>query len=192
MEKIYYPRTIDSYLLEWKNERAHKPLLLRGARQVGKSSAVRQLGKTFKYFMEVNFERDKEIISVFTGNLKPKEITSRLAAFYGIPVVPGETLLFLDEIQACTPAIHSLWFFYEDYPELHVVAAGSLLEFALKKMAFSVLAGCARSSCTRCLSTSSLPQRDTPAGLKRSGTLLRQNLCSRLCTGNWWKVSAIT
>ncbi len=136
MEKIYYPRTIDSYLLEWKNERAHKPLLLRGARQVGKSSAVRQLGKTFKYFMEVNFERDKEIISVFTGNLKPKEITSRLAAFYGIPVVPGETLLFLDEIQACTPAIHSLWFFYEDYPELHVVAAGSLLEFALKKMAF--------------------------------------------------------
>ena len=66
MEKIYYPRTIDSYLLEWKNERAHKPLLLRG---------VRQLGKTFKYFMEVNFERDKEIISVFTGNLKPKEIT---------------------------------------------------------------------------------------------------------------------
>ena len=136
MEKIYYPRTIDSYLLEWKNERAHKPLLLRGARQVGKSSAVRQLGKTIKYFMEVNFERDKEIISVFTGNLKPKEITSRLAAFYGIPVVPGETLLFLDEIQACTPAIHSLWFFYEDYPELHVVAAGSLLEFALKKMAF--------------------------------------------------------
>ena len=75
MEKIYYPRTIDSYLLEWKNERAHKPLLLRGVRQVGKSSAVRQLGKTFKYFMEVNFERDKEIISVFTGNLKPKEIT---------------------------------------------------------------------------------------------------------------------
>lgn len=75
MEKIYYPRTIDSYLLEWKNERAHKPLLLRGVRQVGKSSAVRQLGKTFKYFMEVNFERDKEIISVFIGNLKPKEIT---------------------------------------------------------------------------------------------------------------------
>lgn len=135
MEKIYYPRSIDSYLLEWKNERVHKPLLLRGARQVGKSSAVRQLGKTFKYFMEVNFERDQEIISVFTGNLKPKEIASRLAAFYGIPVVPGETLLFLDEIQACTQAIHSLWFFYEDYPELHVVAAGSLLEFALKKMA---------------------------------------------------------
>lgn len=135
MEKKYYPRAIDSYLMDWKSDNVHKPLLLRGARQVGKSSAVRHLGNSFKYFVEVNFERDKEIVSVFTGSLKPKEIASRLAAFYGIPVVPGETLLFFDEIQACPEAIHSLWFFYEDYPELHVVAAGSLLEFALKKMA---------------------------------------------------------
>lgn len=135
MTGIYYPRFIDKYLLEWKDDKVHKPLLLRGARQVGKSSAVRQLGKTFKFFVEVNFERDREITSVFTGNLKPREIASRLSAFYGIPIVPGDTLLFLDEIQACGEAIHSLWFFYEDYPELHVVAAGSLLEFALKNMA---------------------------------------------------------
>ena len=134
MKKKYYPRSIDKYLSDWKDEKNHKPLLLRGARQVGKSSAIRQLGKTFKHFIEVNFERDKEIKSVFIGNLKPKEITSRLSLFYGVPIIPGETLLFLDEIQACSEAIHSLWFFYEDYPELHVVAAGSLLEFALKKM----------------------------------------------------------
>lgn len=134
MRKNYYPRSIDKYLLDWKNEQRHKPLLLRGARQVGKSSAIRQLGKTFKYVVEVNFERDREIASVFTGNLRPKEITARLSAFYGTPIVPGETLLFLDEIQACSEAIHSLWFFCEDYPELHVIAAGSLLEFALKKM----------------------------------------------------------
>ncbi|MCM1041952.1 MAG: AAA family ATPase [Bacteroides sp.] len=134
MQKTYYPRLIDAYLLDWKNEPEHKPLLLRGARQVGKSSAVRQLGKAFKYFVEVNFERDREIIPAFTGNLKPQEIASRLSAFYGIPVIPNQTLLFLDEIQACPEAIHSLWFFYEDYPELHVVAAGSLLEFALKKI----------------------------------------------------------
>lgn len=133
MEKIYYHRAIDRYLLEWKNEKVHKPLLLRGARQVGKSSAVRQLGKTFRYLVEVNFERDKEIISIFTGNLKPQEIASRLSAFYETPIISGKTLLFLDEIQACPQAIHSLWFFYEDYPELHVVAAGSLLESALKK-----------------------------------------------------------
>lgn len=133
--KNYYSRSIDRFLLEWAKESNHKPLLLQGARQVGKSSAIRQLGKTFKNFVEVNFERDKEIISVFRGNLNPKDIASRLSAFYGIPIVPGETLLFLDEIQACSEAIHSLWFFYEDYPELHVIAAGSLLEFALKKMA---------------------------------------------------------
>lgn len=130
----YFPRLIDKSLLEWKNEERHKPLLLRGARQVGKSSAVRNLGASFKYFVEVNFERDKEVKSLFLGNLKPKDIASRISAFYGIPIVPGETLLFFDEIQACNEAIHSLWFFYEDYPELHVVAAGSLLEFALKKM----------------------------------------------------------
>lgn len=134
MSKTYYFRSIDKHLLEWKNEKNHKPLLLRGARQVGKSSAIRQLGKSFKYFVEVNFERDKEIISIFKGNLKPKEIASRLSAFYEIPIIPNETLLFFDEIQACQEAIHSLWFFYEDYPELHVIAAGSLLEFALKKM----------------------------------------------------------
>lgn len=134
MKKEYYPRAIDKYLLEWKNEKRHKPLLLRGARQVGKSSAVRQLGKAFTHFVEVNFERDREIMSIFAGNLKPQDIASRLSVFYGSPIIPGKTLLFLDEIQACPEAIHSLWFFYEDYPELHVIAAGSLLEFALKKM----------------------------------------------------------
>lgn len=134
MKKEYYPRAIDKYLLEWKNEKRHKPLLLRGARQVGKSSAVRQLGKAFTHFVEVNFERDREIMSIFAGNLKPQDIASRLSVFYGSPIIPGKTLLFLDEIQACPEAIHSLWFFYEDYPELHVIAAGSLLEFALKRM----------------------------------------------------------
>lgn len=134
MSKIYYPRTIDRYLLAWKEERVHKPLLLRGARQVGKSSAIRQLGNTFKYFVEVNFERDREISSIFKRNLRPKEIASHLSAFYGVPIVPGETLLFLDEIQVCAEAIHSLWFFYEDYPDLHVIAAGSLLEFALRNL----------------------------------------------------------
>lgn len=135
MKKVYLARNIDRYLSEWRESRTHKPLLLRGARQVGKSSAIRHLGEAFEYFVEVNFERDSEISAVFNGNLKPQEIASRLSAFYGIPIIPGKTLLFLDEIQVCPPAVHSLWFFYEDYPELHVIAAGSLLEFALKKMA---------------------------------------------------------
>jgi hypothetical protein len=93
MEMNYFTREIDRYLSDWKTSRTHKPLLLRGARQVGKSSAVRQLGKAFSHFIEVNFERDTEIAAIFDGNLHPKEIASRLSAFYGIPVVPGETLL---------------------------------------------------------------------------------------------------
>ena len=134
MGKRYFVRDIDRYLSDWKISRTHKPLLLRGARQVGKSSAIRHLGDSFNYFIEVNFEKEPSIAAIFDGNLNPKEIASRLSAFFGVPVIPGETLLFLDEIQACPKAIHSLWFFYEDYPELHVIAAGSLLEFALKNM----------------------------------------------------------
>lgn len=130
----YIDRKIDKYLLEWKEERPHKPLLLRGARQVGKSSAVRHLAKTFQYFVEVNFERDRDVASIFSGNLKPNEIISRLSIIYNTPIIAGKTLLFFDEIQACPEALHSLWFFCEDLSELHVIAAGSLLEFALKNM----------------------------------------------------------
>ncbi len=128
----YLGRHIDKELLEWKKAKDHKPLLVRGARQVGKSSAIRHLGESFMYFLEVNFERDKTIKEFFEGDLNVKVIAERLSIYYQKPVIPGKTLLFLDEIQACPNAIHSLWFFKEDYPELHVIAAGSLLEFALK------------------------------------------------------------
>lgn len=130
----YFPRTIDKYLLDWKNSSKHKPLLLRGARQVGKSSAIRNLAQSFKYYIEINFEKQSSLKDLFKNDLEPHEISNRLSALYGVPIVPKETLLFLDEIQACPEAIHSLWFFSEDFPELHVAAAGSLLEFALKKM----------------------------------------------------------
>ena len=130
----YLKRQIDKELEAWKSSEEHKPLLLRGARQVGKSSAIRHLGESFPYFLEVNFERDKTVKEFFDGDLDVKFISEQLSAYYRVPVVPGKTLLFLDEIQACPNAIHSLWFFKEDYPELHVVAAGSLLEFALKDL----------------------------------------------------------
>jgi len=130
----YLPRDIDSELLEWKNDRHHKPLLIRGARQVGKSSAVRQLAKSFKFFAEINFEKDERLKRIFDGELSPKRICNELSAITSIPVIPGDTLVFLDEIQGCEAAVNSLRFFYEDYPELHIVAAGSLLEFALKDL----------------------------------------------------------
>jgi predicted AAA+ superfamily ATPase len=132
-ENYYIKRRIDSELICWSKDEDHKPLLLRGARQVGKSSSVRNLANSFPHFLEINFERDEDARDVFNGgNLSPQRICNQLSAIYDIPVIPGKTLLFFDEIQSCLPAISSLRFFYEDYPELHVIAAGSLLEFALE------------------------------------------------------------
>jgi len=135
-DDMYIKRLIDSELEKWKNEDSHKPLLLRGARQVGKSSAVQNLGKKFDYFLELNFEKDEEIRDVFISakTLNPKSLCDKIAAIKQIPIIPERTLLFFDEIQACLPAISSLRYFYEDYPELHVIAAGSLLEFALEEL----------------------------------------------------------
>lgn len=130
----YISRSIDKTLEEWKESTTHKPLLLRGARQVGKSSAVRHLGTQFKYFAEVNFESAKSIANFFKGDLDVKLISSKISNYIQVPIIPGQTLLFLDEIQACPEAIMALRFFKEDYPELHVIAAGSLLEFALQSL----------------------------------------------------------
>ena len=130
----YLSRNIESRLNTWKNEQDRYPLLIRGARQVGKSSLVRQFGKKFQYYIELNLELNPELQQVFETNLQPKRICDELSLIYNIPVEPGKTLLFIDEIQACLPAISSLRFFYEQYPELHVIAAGSLLEFALSEL----------------------------------------------------------
>lgn len=129
---MYIERPIDALLLEWKNSRIHKPLLLRGARQVGKSWAVEHLGETFDYFIEVNFEKQPNMLEVFQKVHDVHELTNRLSMYYNTPVISGKTLLFIDEIQDSVDAIKSLWAFKEDFPDLHVVAAGSLLEFALK------------------------------------------------------------
>ena len=133
----YIVRQIDKLLLEWKNAENHKPLLLRGARQVGKTASVRQLAKQFNYFIEVNFEKDDQELNVkeiFQKGLHPKRICDELSVIYDRPIVPDRTLLFLDEIQSCKEAIAALRYFYEDYPELHIIAAGSLLEFALQDL----------------------------------------------------------
>ena len=132
----YFNRLIDIELEKWRNETPHKVLLLRGARQVGKSSAIRNLSKTFDYFVEINFEKDEEIRAIFLSakTLDPKALCDKIAAIKQIPIIPQRTLLFLDEIQSCLPAISSLRYFYEDYSELHVAAAGSLLEFALEEL----------------------------------------------------------
>lgn len=131
---MYIERSIDTLLLEWKNSNSLKPLLLRGARQVGKSWAVKHLGETFDYYIEVNFEKRPDMKDVFERVHDVHDLANSLSMLYNVPVVAGKTLLFLDEIQDCSAAIKSLWAFKEDFPGLHVVAAGSLLEFALQEL----------------------------------------------------------
>ena len=131
---VYYKRLIDEKLLEWKDSPRRKPLLIRGARQVGKSTAVRELGKHFRYFVEINLEKQPDLQQLFPVNIDVKKTCDKLSGTLAIPIVPGETLVFIDEIQVCREAIMSLRYFKEDYPELHVIAAGSLLEFTLEEL----------------------------------------------------------
>ena len=133
---MYIERAIDTLLNEWKSSSSLKPLLLRGARQVGKSWAVKHLGESFEYYIEVNFEKRPDMKDVFERVREVHELANSLGMLYGVPVVAGKTLLFLDEIQDCPDAIKSLWSFKEDFPGLHVIAAGSLLELAEKKAAW--------------------------------------------------------
>lgn len=132
---MYYPRFIDKYLSEWASRKTRKPLLLRGARQVGKSTAVRHLGESFESYVEINFEKQASYISLFQqGNIDVTRIVPQISAMAGKRIEPGKTLLFIDEIQVCPEAVMALRFFKEDLPELHVIAAGSLLEFTLEEL----------------------------------------------------------
>lgn len=131
---MYVSRSIDNELLNWKNNPKRKPLLIRGARQIGKTSAIRHLGEQFTHFAEINFDDNLEFASLFESNLSPDEICQQLAILINIPIIENETLLFFDEIQASPKAIAALRYFYEKKPNLHTIAAGSLLEFALAEI----------------------------------------------------------
>lgn len=133
-QNSYFNRQTDASLNTWKDSQRRKPLLLRGARQVGKSSAVRHFAQQFENYIEINFEASPELRAFFEPNLDIERICTLLAAHHQTPIVDGKTLLFFDEIQACPRAISSLRFFYEQRPGLHVIAAGSLLEFALAEL----------------------------------------------------------
>ena len=131
-------REIEKDLLKWKNSQTHKPLLVRGARQVGKTFSVRELGKSFNDFFEVNFELYEDVIKIFQNDLEPKRIIRDISLFFKKKIIPDETLLFFDEIQECPNALKSLRYFYEKMPELHIIAAGSLLEFELERTGIPV------------------------------------------------------
>jgi hypothetical protein len=131
-------RYVASQLISWKDSPRRKPLVLRGARQVGKTWLVENvLAGTFNRFVKIDLEKRRDLHPYFDGSLEPQTLLKYLELAAG-RIVPGETLLFFDEIQACPRAIMALRYFYEQLPDLHVVAAGSLLEFAFGEISVPV------------------------------------------------------
>ena len=131
-------RLIDWHLKKWKEDKHRKPLIIRGARQVGKTYSIHQLSAVFDNIVEINFELTKDAKKIFEKDLKPERIIKELSLFSNQKIIPGKTLLFFDEVQEAPEVIKSLRYFYELYPELHVIAAGSLLEFILEKIGVPV------------------------------------------------------
>lgn len=138
---IKMKRDIYKNLLEWKDSKTRLPILFRGARQTGKTFIISNFGNTeFKNFIILNFERNREYKDIFNTRI-PVEIIEKITLFTGQRIEPGRTLLFFDEIQECPEAIVSLRYFFEEMPELHVIGAGSLLEFSLLSEEFRMPVG---------------------------------------------------
>lgn len=134
-----FKRKIDDKLAFWSLSPDRRPLIIRGARQVGKSFAVKQLAKHhYEQFFEINFEQQPSYRKIFANDLSPKRILAELELKFGKLIRPGKDLLFFDEIQECPQAITALRYFFEQAPEYHVVAAGSLLDFALDRISVPV------------------------------------------------------
>lgn len=129
------------FLLNWLNSNTRKPLVIRGARQVGKTWLIRDFAKSAKkQLIELNFEKRPDLESLFSSNI-PREILANIETFSGKIIKPQSTILFLDEIQAAPKLLAKLRWFAEDMPELPVIAAGSLLDFALADHKFSMPVG---------------------------------------------------
>lgn len=131
---MVFKRAVEQHLREWKSSSISKPLIIRGARQVGKTTLVKEFAKTYKHTILLNLEKpgDSSYFSKF------KDVKTLVDALFLSKNIPFEsrdqTLLFIDEIQESATAIHMLRYFYEELPELNVIAAGSLLEFVMQKV----------------------------------------------------------
>ncbi len=131
-------RLVEAQLRDWHNSPRRKPLLIRGARQVGKTWLVEHFAaNNFTSFVNIDLEKRRDLHFCFSDNLSPQHILKQLELETG-RIEPGKTLLFIDEIQACPRAIMALRYFYEQMPQLHVIAAGSLLELAFGEISIPV------------------------------------------------------
>ncbi|NQY74671.1 MAG: AAA family ATPase, partial [Candidatus Margulisbacteria bacterium] len=136
-----FARNIEKLLDAWKKKPGRKPLIIRGARQVGKTSIVEKFGiNEFSTYVYLNLEKEsdqapfKEMVSI-------SEVINFIEIIKNTKIIPGDTLLFIDEIQASSVAMAQLRYFFEELPELHIIAAGSLLEVKMKKEGFSFPVG---------------------------------------------------
>ncbi|MFI3263387.1 MAG: ATP-binding protein [Rikenellaceae bacterium] len=135
-------RKIMSHLVAWKDKIDRKPLIVNGARQVGKSYVIEEFGQaSFKNVVTINFEIDVTVGAFIDGDITPKGIIQYLEIHTGEQIIAGETLIFFDEIQACGRALTSLKYFCEQAPQYHIIAAGSLLGVAINREKFSFPVG---------------------------------------------------
>jgi len=134
-------RFFTQYLIDWKKRKFRKPLIVRGARQVGKTYTIRKFGKdTFNQIIEINFEKTPELKDFFQTN-DVNLIIQNLELYFRKKIIDNKTLIFIDEIQFCPKAIVTLRYFYEDKPNLHIIAAGSLLDHTLNNLQYSMPVG---------------------------------------------------
>ena len=136
-------RKVEAQLIAWKNKSSERhPLLVNGARQVGKTYILRKFGEEqFKNVVYVNLETNLTIASYFNDNIAPERLLRYLEASTGERIIAGETLIFFDEIQSCERALTSLKYFCEETPEFHIAAAGSLLGVAINRQHYSFPVG---------------------------------------------------
>lgn len=136
-------RKIEERLLAWKDKANNRlPLIVNGARQVGKTYILRKFGtEQFKNVVYINLETNLTVASYFSDNITPERLLRYLEASAGERIIPGETLVILDEIQSCERALTSLKYFCEEMPEYHIVAAGSLLGVAINRQRYSFPVG---------------------------------------------------
>lgn len=132
-------RKIMEKLIEWKNDKDRKPLILRGARQVGKTYIIKQFGKeNYEGVAYFNFDHDTELYNMFENTKDPLRILEQLSFVYGKAIIPEKTLIIFDEIQECPSALNSLKYFEEEAKEYHIISAGSLLGIRLSHTSFPV------------------------------------------------------
>ena len=132
-------RYILNDLIKWKNSKYRKPLILKGARQVGKTYILKQFGKNnYEGVAYFNFDHDEDLYNLFTNTKNPKRILEQLSFIYGKAILPEKTLIIFDEIQECPDALNSLKYFQEEANEYHIVCAGSLLGIRLSHTSFPV------------------------------------------------------